>query len=169
MKPRAYRVHRIPGRIRFKIPDRRGDHAFFDEIAELLCRFSAVTQVESNPLTGSLLLHHLGDNDDGEPMQATLNALAEIVELELSPPPVASRLRADVVEVDQSIQRYTRGALDLSTATALGLLALAGIQLLRGQQPVIAVSLAWYATELLRRWKDPHDKSGDAAERPSSH
>jgi hypothetical protein len=168
VKPRAYRVHRTPGRIRFKIPGRRGDRAFFDEIAELLRRFSTVTKVDCNPLTGSLLLHHLGDID-GEPMQPALNALAEIVELELSSPPVARRLRADVVEVDQSIQRFTRGALDLSTATALGLLALAGIQLLRGQQPVIAVSLAWYATELLRRWQDPSDESGHPAEQPSSH
>ena len=168
MRPKAYRVHSIPGRIRFKIPERRGDHAFFDEIAELLRRFSAVTQVECNPLTGSLLLHHLGDND-GEPMQAALNALAEIVELELSLPPVARGLRAEVIEVDQSIQRFTRGALDLSTATALGLLALAGIQLLRGQQPVIAVSLAWYATELLRRWKEPSEKSREPTEQPSPH
>lgn len=168
MKPRAYRVHRTPGRIRFKIPERRGDHAFFDEIAELLRRFSTVMKMDCNPLTGSLLLHHSGDID-GEPMQAALNALAEIVELELSSPPVARRLRADVVEVDQSIQRFTRGALDLSTATAIGLLALAGIQLLRGQQPVIAVSLAWYATELLRRWQDPSNKSADPAEQPFSH
>ena len=163
MRPRAYRVHSIPGRIRLKIPERRGDHAFFDEITDLLRGLSTGTQVDCNPLTGSLLLHHLGEIDD-EPMQAALNALAEIVELELSSPPVAHRLRADVIEVDQSIQRYTRGALDLSTATALGLLTLAGIQLLRGQQPVIVISLAWYATELLRRWKDPSDKSGDPAD-----
>jgi len=168
VKPRAYRVHRTPGRVRLKIPERRGDHAFFDEIAELLRRFSAVTKVECNPLTGSLLLRHLGQLD-GEPMQAALSALAEMVELELSSPPVARRLRADVVGVDRSIQQYTRGAIDLSTATALGLLALAGIQLLRGQQPVIAVSLAWYATELLRRWRDPSDKSGEPTEQPSSH
>ena len=168
MRPKAYRVHSIPGRIRFKIPERRGDHAFFDEIAELLRRFSTVTKVECNPLTGSLLLHHLGEND-GEPMQAALNALAEIVELELSSPPVARGLRAEVIEVDQSIQRFTRGALDLSTTTALGLLALAGIQLLRGQQPVIAVSLAWYATELLRRWKEPSEKSREPTEQPSPH
>jgi len=163
VRPKAYRVHSIPGRIRLKIPERRGDPAFFDEITDLLRGLSTGAQVECNPLTGSLLLHHLGEIDD-EPMQAALNALAEIVELELSSPPVAHRLRADVIDVDQSIQRYTRGALDLSTATALGLLTLAGIQLLRGQQPVIVISLAWYATELLRRWKDPSDKSGNPAD-----
>jgi hypothetical protein len=88
-------------------------------------------------------------------MQAVLNALAEIFELELSSPPVAKRLRAEAVEFDQAIQRFTHGALDLGSATALGLLALAGVQVLRGQQPVVVVSLARYATELLRRWEEP--------------
>jgi Heavy metal associated domain 2 len=154
VKAKAHRVHHLPGRTRFKIPERRGDHAFFDEISEQLRKFPSVRGVEANPVTASLLLHYSGDLDS-EPMQAVLNALAEIVEPELSAAPVATRLRAEAVEVDQAIQRFTHGALDLSSATALGLLALAGVQLLRGQQPVIAISLAWYATELLRRWEEP--------------
>jgi Heavy metal associated domain 2 len=154
VKAKAHRVHHLPGRTRFRIPERRGDHAFFDEISERLRKFPSVREVETNPVTASLLLHYSGDLDS-EPMQAVLNALAEIVEPELSAPPVAKRLHATAVEVDQAIQRFTHGALDLSSATALGLLALAGVQLLRGRQPVIAVSLAWYATELLRRWEEP--------------
>jgi hypothetical protein len=43
MRPTAYRVHSMPGRTRFKIPERRGDDAFFEEIAEQLRRFSTVT------------------------------------------------------------------------------------------------------------------------------
>jgi Heavy metal associated domain 2 len=154
VKAKAQRVHNLPGRTRFKIPERRGDQAFFDEISERLRKFPSVREVKANPLTASLLLHYSGDLDS-EPMQAAMNALAEIVELELSTPPVAKRLRADAAEVDQSIQRLTHGALDLGSAAALVLLALAGVQLLRGQQPVAAVSLAWYATELLRRWEEP--------------
>ena len=163
MKAKAQRVHNLPGRTRFKISERRGDKAFFQEISELLRKCPSISKVESNPLTGSLLLHYLGDIDS-EPIQAALNALDEIVEIELSAPPVARRLRDDTIEVDQAIQRFSRGALDLSTATALGLLVLAGIQLLRGQQPVIAVSLAWYATELLRRWEDPVDQGSRRAQ-----
>jgi hypothetical protein len=154
VKAKAQRVHHLPGRTRFKIPERRGDHAFFDEISEQLRKFPSVREVQANSVTASLLLHYSGDLDS-EPMQAALNALTEIVELELSAPPVAKRLRAEAVEVDQAIQRFTHGALDLTSATALGLLALASVQLLRGQHPVVAVSLAWYATELLRRWEEP--------------
>jgi Heavy metal associated domain 2 len=160
VKAKAQRVHNLPGRTRFKIPERRGDHAFFHEISELLRKFPSMQKVESNPLTGSFLLLYSGDIDS-EPMQAALDALAEIFELEVSAPPVARKLPADVVDVDQAVQRFTHGALDLSTATALGLLVLAGVQLLRGQQPVIAVSLAWYATELLRRWEEPSHRGRD--------
>ena len=166
MKAKAHRVHSIPGRTRFKIPERRGDYAFFHEISELLRKFASVQAVESNPLTGSLLLHYLGDLDS-EPVQAALNALAEFVELELSAPPVARRLRAHALGADDAIQRFSGGAVDLSTLSALGLLALAGIQLLRGREPVIAVSLAWYATELLRRWEEPSPRDRGQPQRLS--
>jgi Heavy metal associated domain 2 len=154
VKAKAQRIHDLPGRTRFKIPERRGDQAFFNDVCERLRKYPSVREVEANPVTGSLLLQYAGELES-EPVQAALNALAELVELELSAPPVAKRLRADAIEVDQTIRRFTHGALDLGSAAALGLLALAGVQLLRGQQPVSAISLAWYATELLRRWEEP--------------
>ena len=154
VKAKAHRVHSIPGRTRFKIPDRRGDQAFFDEIAARLRNGSAVSEVECNPLTGSVLIHHSGDID-GPPMQSALNLLDEILELEFDVPPVARLLRDNVVGLDQAITRHSGGGFDLSTVAALGLLVMAGIQLVRKRQPVIAVTLAWYATELLRRWEEP--------------
>jgi hypothetical protein len=36
-----------------------------------------------------------------------------------------------------------------------GLFVLTGVQIIRGNQPVIAVPLAWYAAELPRRWEEP--------------
>ena len=73
MKAKAHTVHRLLGRVRFSIPDRRGDRAFFDELG-----------------------------------------------------------------------------------TRLGRRAAAGVHGLRGQQPVLAVSLVWYAAELIRHWGRPH-------------
>jgi hypothetical protein len=155
VKAKAHVAHSIPGRTRFRIHERRGDHAFFDEIAEVLRRCAGVTAVKSNPLTGSLLLHH-SDDLDSPLMQAALGAIDELVELELSAPPVARQLREDVIGVDQAIQRLSGGQFDLGTVTAFGLLGLAGAQLLAGQHPAIAITLAWYATELIRRWEEPH-------------
>ena len=154
VKAKAHRVHSIPGRTRFKIPERRGNQAFFDEITARLRNCSGVSEVECNPLTGSVLIHHHGEIE-GRAMPAALNLLEEFVELELDAPPVARLLRDNVVVLDQAITRLSGGEFDLSTVAALGLLALAGIQLVSRRQPVIAITLAWYATELLRRWEDP--------------
>lgn len=162
MKAKGHPVHSIPGRTRFKIPERRGDHIFFDEIARRLRDCAGVSEVKCNPLTGSVLIHHSGDID-GPLMRAALHRLDEILELELAAPPVARRLRAEVVGLDQAINRLSRGELDLSTVAALGLLAMAGGQLVGGAQPVIAVTLAWYATELLRRWEEPPSSARPAA------
>ena len=153
MNAKAYLVHSIPGRTRLKIPERRGDHIFFDEVAERLRNCAGVSEVECNPLTGSVLIHHSGLIDTL--MRAALDPLDELLELELAAPPVARRLREDVIWLDQGIKRLSGGEFDLSTVAALGLLAFAGGQLVGGAQPVIAITLAWYATELLRRWEEP--------------
>jgi hypothetical protein len=152
MATKAYAVHHLPGRTRFRVPERRGDGNFFKEIAAQLGKCAGVSGVDANPLTGSVLVHH-----DGGVEKLILDALGcgltELVELELSSPPVARRVRADIAAVDRGIRRYTRGELDLGTLAALGLVVVAGVQLLRGRQPTAAVSMAWYASELFRHWQ----------------
>ena len=52
-----------------------------------------MSEVECNPLTGSVLIHHSGLIDTL--MRAALDPLDELLELELAAPPVARRLRED--------------------------------------------------------------------------
>jgi hypothetical protein len=153
MVAKAYAVHHLEGRTRFRVPQRRGDAAFFKEIADRLAQCAGIKGVETNPLTSSILVHHDGDIE-GLIFQALGCGLTELVELELGSPPVARRLRADVVVADRRIRRYTHGELDLGTLAAFGLVIIGGVQLLRGQ-PTLAVSMMWYASELMRRWIDP--------------
>lgn len=152
MAAKAYAVHHLPGRTRFRVPGRRGDAAFFQEIATRLGQCVGVGGVETNPLTGSVLIHHDGDIE-GLIVEALGCGISEFVELELGAPPVARRVRAGIAALDGGIRRYTHGELDLGTLAACGLVMLAGLQLLRGRQRSGAVSLAWYASELLRRWQ----------------
>lgn len=56
--PRAYIARRCSGQVRFKLPRRKHDAAFFGRAAEVLGRFPAVEALEVNPLTGSILVHH---------------------------------------------------------------------------------------------------------------
>jgi hypothetical protein len=160
-KAKAHLVHAIPGRTRLRILGRRGDHAFFAELTERLSASRGVRSVRADPLTGSVLVHH----DAHVPallMEAAANGLGDLVELALTCPPVAKRLREEVTTIDQAIRRATGGELDLGTLAAVGLLVMAGFQLIRGRRPASAASLAWYGAELLARWRESHP-SGEVA------
>jgi hypothetical protein len=159
MKPRAYAVHRLPGRVRFKIPSHRHRRRFFEELEQRLRRLDAVTDVKTNPATGSVLVEHKGEIADFA-KDAFGSGLGELIELALGSPPVARRLHAEVVSLDKTVQAVTGGEIDLGTLASMGLLALGAFQLWRGQ-PATAVTLGWYATELLRRsgGGEPHGNS----------
>jgi Heavy metal associated domain 2 len=150
MSVRAHAVHRLPGRIRFRVPDRRGDGAFFDEVEKRFERLEGVRDVETNSTTGSVLVRC--DATLEELLNATLGSdLGELLQLVESAPPLAQQFRSAMTAIDGNVRAYTEDELDLTTLAALALLAMAGVQLWRGRQPVLAVSLAWYASELLRR------------------
>jgi hypothetical protein len=158
MKAKAYAVHRLPGRVRFRIPSRRRDRAFFDGVEERLRRNSAITAVETNPETGSVLVHYTGET--AALFDEMLDSdLGELIELVLGAPPVASRLRGEIAAIDRRIRQFTGGELDLGTLASFGLLAMAGWQLVLGRHPTRAVSLGWYATELLTRGSAPSENA----------
>jgi hypothetical protein len=49
-------LHSTPGRMRIRIPDRRGDDGFSVQIERDLVQHPGVQQVQANPLTGSVLI-----------------------------------------------------------------------------------------------------------------
>jgi hypothetical protein len=153
MKAKAYAVHRLPGRVRFKIPSHRRKRRFFDELERRLRRLESVTDVKTNPETGSVLVEHKGEVADLA-RDAFGSDIGELCELALSLPPVAKRLHSEVTSLDKTVQDLTGGEIDLGTLASMGLLALGALQLWRGQ-PSTAVTLGWYATELLRRSANP--------------
>lgn len=155
-KAQAYLAHHIHGRTRFRIPDRRGDPTFLAEVARRLTRLSGVKDVNANPQTGSILVHHSVTLDTL--LEGTLGTdVAEIAQFALNSPSLARRVRADVDAIDQAIRRYTGGEFDLNAVVSLALVAMAVLQLVRGRHTTVvpAVSLAWYATELMRRASEP--------------
>ncbi|HEY3908627.1 MAG TPA: hypothetical protein VGM07_01900 [Stellaceae bacterium] len=159
MAPKAHLVHSVPGRVRLRVSERRGDRGFFSEVERRLQSLEAVRHVETNPITGSVLVQHEGEIADliGQAFGANIG---ELVEIALNLPPVARRLASEMTAIDRNIQDFTGGEIDLRTLASIGLLAMAAMQLIGGQQPVIAVSLGWYASELLRRSANAPAESG---------
>ncbi len=68
MIPSAYVEHQLPGRLRLRVPEKRGDREYFESVRKALSGHPAVGQLKVNPATGSILLHY---NGAAEPVTTT--------------------------------------------------------------------------------------------------
>jgi hypothetical protein len=98
MIPVAYIEHQLPGRVRLRVPSRRGEVPFFEKVVRVLSKHPATRELTASPLTGSITLRYL------EPLHPIVAAAADqrlfaISRLEpqrnVSEAKRASRLRED--------------------------------------------------------------------------
>jgi hypothetical protein len=150
-RPTASLVHRMPGRARFRVAGKRNDQDYFNAIADRLRETPGVTTVDTNARTGSVLVHHNGALEEIVQEIFGNSELGKLVDFVLTAPPIAHRLRSEIRVLDNAVKRLSGGDLDVGTVASLGLLGLAAIQLVFGMQVSGSVSLAWYASELVRR------------------
>jgi hypothetical protein len=149
----AVRAHVAPGRIRFRIPGRRGDEAYFRRTLESLATCPGVEGLRANPLTASILVLHHGDPDAIEHFAEA----AGLFEAGTPPPNGRPSDRASgslvglATTVDQSLLRLTEGRVDLRAASIAWLASGAAVQMARGRMLPPATTLAWYLYQLLRR------------------
>lgn len=148
MTDKAYVVHRIPGRIRLRMPGRQYDANFFRDVETRLAQCPSVQQVKANQNTGSVLVHYTGELPMllAEAMGAGLGDLA--IEAGLPPlEPIGGRLRGRLGDLSEKVSRSTNGVVDGPGAVVIGLLLAGTLQALRGQVLGPAVPLLWYAAQ----------------------
>ncbi len=152
MAPRAQIVHRLPGRLRLKISEKRRDTAWFGEITPRLEKLAGVQQVEISPLSGSVLIRY----EPHEPLEQRLrrSGILEITDPAASPPPVLDTLTDVVSRSDKALERRTGGRANLRSLLILVLVVLAIVQTLRGRIMIPAISLVIFATQLALHAKD---------------
>ena len=56
--------HRVPGRVRVRIPSKRHDLSFFEEVLNKIRPHPNVHHVRANTYTGSVVIHHSGNAND---------------------------------------------------------------------------------------------------------
>jgi hypothetical protein len=61
MATNAVIAHRIPGRARLLVRDKRGDTEYFSDLSQRLGAFEGVQRAKTNPTTGSVTLEFIGD------------------------------------------------------------------------------------------------------------
>jgi hypothetical protein len=73
-------IHAIPGRMRLRIPSLKGNAERLRPVGEHLSRIPLVARVDVNPVTGSVLVVHRGEEaDTAELVQSIAERLAPVV------------------------------------------------------------------------------------------
>lgn len=130
MTPIATIQHQIPGRLRLRIPARRGDVSFFHGIVQALSKLPGVEKLDAIPLTGSIIIRHSG-SAQAIAAAATEQGLFEIGPEEPKEAPAPSTRR--------------RPYSGLRSTAATGLSGLALFQVARGRLTGNAAENFWNA------------------------
>lgn len=146
MTPTAELQHSMTGRMRVRVPEKRGDRGYFDWVAGALRDVDGVENVETNPLTGSVLVLHRTD-------VATILHRAEQAELFHIPSPgfrnlPTAHVRDALTSADERIRSATRGGWDFNSVLMLACAVIGGVQVARHNVWPAAASMFWYALTL---------------------
>jgi hypothetical protein len=152
----AWLCHQTSGRFRARVPERRGDDAYFARVKETLEQHASTLEVVTNPVTASILVFHRGNSADLlSHAEATglFRATAE------GPTPV------NVVRWLDKLDRFDTEFLfarinESPQRAATGLFMLAVFQALRGSVLPSAPTLLGEAMRLLRQWHQKEKRSG---------
>jgi hypothetical protein len=153
--PAARVTHFTTRRLRIRVPEKRRDAAFFSLVADRLAAWDSVERVETNPLTGSILVYFT-DAHRLFAEAAAKNDLLDIdfdaIEAGLAEPVVTRAALRSFETAEVALRRWTNDQVDVRSVLFLLLLAGGAYQLLRGRLAAPAPTLLWYAGDLIGLW-----------------
>lgn len=147
MAANAVIVHQIPGRIRMRISEKRGDDAYFSKLSEELAGIDTVCNVTTNAKTGSVVIEHF----DG------LHALVEkmhlhdlVIDIQQAQPEKHPVLALDSMEM-KPLNIVSGRDLNPMFMIASLLAVIGVVQTVRGKILIPSVSAFWSALEAFRQ------------------
>jgi hypothetical protein len=151
--PEAYLVHRTPGRLRLKIPSRKGDISYFASLGKQLSGLDGVDKVMVNPLTGSALFIH-NANRAMIAEYAMANNLFSLKRLDSYPTGLQQRVSETFNGFNAQMKVLTCGEIDMGGLAFLALLGAGIYQISRGNIAAIPWYAAfWYALNIFLKAK----------------
>ncbi|MEW5744567.1 MAG: HMA2 domain-containing protein [Nitrospirota bacterium] len=162
MVPRATISHASRGRLRIKVPSRKGDTAYFSALKEHFSSYLGIAEIEANPLTGSVLfVHALDARRIGEHgAQGNLFRLETLQEK--TAVPLSGRVVSLFNKADSEVRKLTGNEIDTPAIAFLALLGLGIYQISRGNFAAPAWYTAfWYALNIVLK-SLPGDGEGAA-------
>jgi hypothetical protein len=155
--PAARITHFTARRLRIKVPEKRRDRVFFDNVAERLAAWDSVEGVETNSLTASILIHF----PDPEGLFLEAAAKNDLFDIDFdaafgdsSEPVVTQAAVQSFHAADNLLRRWTQNQIDMRGVLFVLLLAGGVFQLLRRRLDAPAPTLLWYAGDLIGLWSD---------------
>jgi hypothetical protein len=150
----AHVKHRVTGRMRLCVAERRGDVEYYTHVARSLSQLPRVTRVECNPATGSILILHEGGVEDSIVQSAEAQRLFTLGSAGAGTTTMAQNAGAGLRLLDDRLKNATRGDLDLRSVILGGFVTMGIVQLSRGHIMGPAVTLFWYAYQLMAKSND---------------
>lgn len=130
----AYIVHHVPGRLRLKLQDRRGDTAYFAHISECLGLCRGVSSVHSNARTGSVILAYLPAIDMQDIKDYARDSAGLDIQSPLANPrhSIADAAGLGLSTLDKGLSGISAGIVDVRSVLFLALIALLVRQVRQG-------------------------------------
>lgn len=155
--PFAYIKHQLPGRVRVKIPQKKGDFRYFDRIAESFANCPGITQLQLKPSAASILICHGTETQFLSITEfAQTNGLFTIIEqpeeeaFTIPYLPIPMLASTGLNRLDESLMDFSRDRLDGRSLLFLALIGLAVRQMTKGHVLGPASTLLWYAFSVLK-------------------
>lgn len=147
MKLRAEIAHAMPGRLRMRVPEQRGNAELFAQLEQHLAQSQLLERVQINPVTGSVLLEFEG------PHEALLDKLAGQLPFEFDvtvPASPSARRPPSTAGLLDPLRLVSGRDIDQMFITGALFGAVGLVQALRGQILIPALPAFWYATNAFR-------------------
>jgi hypothetical protein len=140
MLPLAHISHRSRGRLRIKIPSKKGDRIFLERLREGFSGFEGIETLEINPVTGSLLFIHTSDLK-AIAEHAVANDLFILRGMDSFPTGLQQRVSKAFTSINGQLKTATSGEIDIGGLAFLLLLGFGVYQISVGN----LTALPWYA------------------------
>ncbi len=161
MIPDAVIAHASKGRLRIKIPLRKGNLAALKSVGDQIAACPGILSIEVNPGTGSMLfLHQTSVHEIAEyALSKNLFSLQEQKGSKVPSAELRRNLRETFKSVDRQIQRLTDDDIDLNGFLTAALVIAGTAQILTGNAGAIPWFAAyWYAFHLYGHTKEGEKK-----------
>jgi hypothetical protein len=150
MLPDAYLSHAIPGRLRVKIPSKKGDSCYFDDVHKQMSGYEGIASVAVNALTGSVLVIHTVDfrKIAAYAERNNLFRMEDVKPFEKQTY-ISRKVSETFKDVNSRVIVSTKGFANVPDLVLLALVGLSAIQISRGNFTAPAWYTAlWYALNI---------------------